>query len=162
MIESVEFKNFKVLRDATLPLSQVTLIVGPNGSGKTTAIDGLRAAAHPHSAFSELQSAGHHAGSDEPSVRLRWSEQFENAITTVKLDPGYAIFHRQRDGHSPLAPQMEPKINAHLNALRRYCLDAPAIAQPVILHPRLELTEQGGNLGGVLDQLRDQDQERFD
>jgi AAA15 family ATPase/GTPase len=29
MIASMHFHNFKVLRDATLPLGRVTLIVGP-------------------------------------------------------------------------------------------------------------------------------------
>src|SRR6266542_4152309 len=46
MLESIEFRNFRALRDTTLPLGPLTLIVGPNGSGKTTA---LRAIAVPAS-----------------------------------------------------------------------------------------------------------------
>src|SRR6516165_4242281 len=38
MIESIEFRNFKVLRATTLPLGRFTLLVGPNGSGKSTAL----------------------------------------------------------------------------------------------------------------------------
>jgi AAA15 family ATPase/GTPase len=43
MIESIKFQNFKALRDTTLPLGRFTLIVGPNGSGKTTALNALSA-----------------------------------------------------------------------------------------------------------------------
>ncbi len=39
MIESIKYENFKILRDATLPLSPFTLIIGPNGSVKSTAIN---------------------------------------------------------------------------------------------------------------------------
>jgi AAA15 family ATPase/GTPase len=42
MIESIEFKNFKALKDTMLPLSPFTLIIGPNGSGKTTAMQSLQ------------------------------------------------------------------------------------------------------------------------
>lgn len=41
MIESVEFKNFKLLRDAHLTLPPLTLIVGPNSSGKSSILEGL-------------------------------------------------------------------------------------------------------------------------
>ncbi len=44
MIESVECKNFKVLRDATLPLGRCNVLVGPNGSGKTTVPEALELA----------------------------------------------------------------------------------------------------------------------
>ena len=43
MIESIQFKNFKCLRDTTLPLSPCTILVGPNGSGKTTVLEALEA-----------------------------------------------------------------------------------------------------------------------
>src|SRR5260221_9602123 len=42
MLKSIQFKNFKILRDATLPLERFTLIVGPNSSGKSTALQALQ------------------------------------------------------------------------------------------------------------------------
>ncbi len=42
MIESVTFKNFKSLRDATLELGRLTALVGANGCGKSTALLGVR------------------------------------------------------------------------------------------------------------------------
>ncbi len=41
MITAIHYKNFKALRDATLPLGRFTLIVGANGTGKTTALQAL-------------------------------------------------------------------------------------------------------------------------
>ena len=38
MIESIEFTNFKALRQTMLPLAPFTLLLGPNGSGKTTVL----------------------------------------------------------------------------------------------------------------------------
>lgn len=41
MIASVAFRNFKALRDAQLTLAPFNLVVGPNGSGKTSLIQAL-------------------------------------------------------------------------------------------------------------------------
>lgn len=41
MIREAHFKNFKVLRDVCIDLQPLTVIVGPNSSGKTTILQGL-------------------------------------------------------------------------------------------------------------------------
>lgn len=41
MIESVHFQNFRCLRDVNLRLAPLTVLVGPNSSGKTTVLSGL-------------------------------------------------------------------------------------------------------------------------
>ncbi|WP_375756089.1 AAA family ATPase [Corallococcus exercitus] len=42
MIQSVQFRNFKAYRSLDLDLEPFTVLVGPNASGKTTLLDGLR------------------------------------------------------------------------------------------------------------------------
>jgi predicted ATPase len=42
VIKSVHFKNFRCLRDVTLNLAPLTVLVGPNSSGKTTVLEGLQ------------------------------------------------------------------------------------------------------------------------
>src|SRR5579884_3772824 len=41
MIEKASFRNFKSLRDITVEFEQLTVIVGPNASGKTSILEGL-------------------------------------------------------------------------------------------------------------------------
>lgn len=41
MIESVRFKNFKALRDVEIKLERLTVLVGPNASGKTSILQCL-------------------------------------------------------------------------------------------------------------------------
>ncbi len=42
MIRKVTFKNFRSLRDVELTLEPLTVLVGPNSSGKTTVLEGLK------------------------------------------------------------------------------------------------------------------------
>ena len=44
MIEKVQFRNFKAYRSLDLELEPLTVLVGPNASGKTTLLEGLRLA----------------------------------------------------------------------------------------------------------------------
>ncbi|WP_093522796.1 AAA family ATPase [Stigmatella erecta] len=41
MITSVHFKYFRALRDVSMTLTPLTVLVGPNSSGKTSAMEGL-------------------------------------------------------------------------------------------------------------------------
>ncbi len=58
MIESIQFQNFKALRDTTLPLGPCTVLVGPNGSGKTTVLQAIEI-------FSGRQSFGRNFVSED-------------------------------------------------------------------------------------------------
>jgi predicted ATPase len=42
VIESVDFQNFRCLREVKLRLTPLTVLVGPNSSGKTTVLEGLK------------------------------------------------------------------------------------------------------------------------
>ena len=41
MFESVQMTNFRGFKDMTVPLTQVTLLTGNNGSGKTSVLEAL-------------------------------------------------------------------------------------------------------------------------
>ncbi len=43
MIEHAEFRNFKGLLDVKMDFERFTMLVGPNASGKTSILQGLRA-----------------------------------------------------------------------------------------------------------------------
>ncbi|MBK7992693.1 MAG: AAA family ATPase [Blastocatellia bacterium] len=81
MIESVEFKNYKALQDTKLPLSPFTLIIGPNGSGKTTALKAIQSAAKRVTMwYSRLVSFGHEKDLEGVKVKINWSENIQTEV----------------------------------------------------------------------------------
>jgi predicted ATPase len=165
MIESVEFRNLKALRDTTLPLGRFTLIVGPNGSGKSTALWALLAAGNTGLLdFNKIATAG--VGIDNSvEVVLNWGEAFAGIQTHARWTPTgshdwHTIFkHELRPDVDQL---LKDELNNILVAVRIYSFDAPSIAAPTALQPQIVLSSNGRNLAGVLDQLRDREPERFD
>ena len=86
-VTSIKFRNFKVFRDATLPLGRTTLLVGPNGSGKTTALQAIRLLATPVSQLSNLpadvdskRSVGVSA-SEDVSLQIQWDTGQTSGLT---------------------------------------------------------------------------------
>ncbi|MCG8620752.1 MAG: ATP-binding protein, partial [Proteobacteria bacterium] len=41
-LEKVHIKNYRSLRNVTLPLKPLTVLVGPNASGKSNVLESLR------------------------------------------------------------------------------------------------------------------------
>jgi predicted ATPase len=165
MIESVEFRNLKALRDTTLPLGRFTLIVGPNGSGKSTALWALLAAGNMGWLdFNKIATAG--LSADNVEVVLRWGgEAFAGIQTHATWTPS-GPHQKHTNFRQGLQADVVQRLNSELNnilvAVRIYSFDAPSIAASTPLQPQMALSSNGRNLAGVLDQLRDREPERFD
>jgi predicted ATPase len=158
MIESIKFKNFKALRDTTLPLSRFTLIVGANGSGKSTALMAILALPNPREPqFSRVRSAS--APHSTPvTLTAKWKEEKNDYTVTVGWPRGDPAFSADPGNQE----KRDDKPRKALDRARVFSLDANAIAAPVRLQPSMELAHNGANLAGVLDRLRDQNPERFE
>jgi predicted ATPase len=165
MIESVQFRNLKALRDTTLPLGRFTLIVGPNGSGKSTALWALRAAGNMGLLdFNKIATAGLGVHNNVEVV-LRWGGTFAGSITYATwARTGEHVMHTDCDEELPgeVAKALKDKLDNILSAIRIYSFDAPSIAAPAFLEPHMTLESNGRNLAGVLDQLCNRETERFD
>jgi predicted ATPase len=150
MIQSLQFKNYRVLRDAMLPLGPFTLIVGPNGSGKSTVLHALRSVRERASAFENVTSIENPEGST--SVVITFAD--------TSIQPATFTWRR---GSGPRWIRSEDDPGWHfLRRIRAYTFDEKAIIRPVQLAPITELQEDGANLAGVLDRLRDRTPEKFE
>ena len=164
MIESVQFRNFKVLRNTTLPLGRFTLIVGPNGSGKSTALQALQACSDAARLnFYSIATAGLRTAEPSSAVELvlRWKEPNRTLIKTLSWSPEYGV-RQQVVSAGGETDFDERSLNAKLAGIRIYSLDANAIAARVHLQPSIQLQQDGRELAGVLDRLRDEKPERFE
>jgi predicted ATPase len=168
MIESIRFKNFKVLQDAELPLGRFTLIVGPNGSGKSTAMQAFPFVQNPSQfAFEKVVTAGLGGDSLSVNVSIRWI-CFGSILETesgLRNKSGQITvygpeYHKINPG--PFASIERKYINRNLNGFRVFSFDAKSIFRPVQLEPEIQLGPKGEYLAGVLDNLRDSTPERFE
>ena len=151
MITAIQFKNYKVLRDCTLPLGRFTLIVGANGTGKSTALEALRSG----SIFQEYEKIATVGVSPaELSISLSWDGMM---VVGRRQSPG----HRDRDAYTQSTDINDLVWNVASRTII-YNLDATKVAVPVTLAPKMVLDPSGAGLAGVLDRLRDQHPERFD
>lgn len=158
MLESVTVRNFKALRDATVPLSRFTLLIGPNGSGKTTVGDAILAAAGRRTIDAQSISAGV-ARTAEIRVDLHWGSPFDGVRSAYRVNDG-SMSHLR--GGGGVSDEESTELVARLRRLRGFNLDATAIMRPARLTPRAELGDRGEGLAIVLDRLRDEKPERFE
>lgn len=169
MLDSIQFQNFKVLRNATLPLAPFTLTVGPNGSGKSTALQALQSLQRPDSQEFERIVTASLEVKDNTTVEiiLQWNGSYDKVVTTESWIRGDSspLRHQvniQQGIRRGVTRQAGRKLNSLLNRIRVYSLDAPAIIQSTQLKPNAELSPNGGDLVGVMDSLRDKEPERFE
>ncbi len=179
MIECIQFTNYKALRNTTLPLQPFTLLLGPNGSGKTSVLQALRAVASivaPQSGIRRQDGAGF--GMGQPSLLSVTAEDRTAAVEIalrlrLKNKPFLLAFRWPQAPtqiiHEFTYPETGRKIEQQdgalvanwLGRMQTYALDAWAIAQPVAVNAGASLQQNGAGLGAVLDDLQDNYPERW-
>jgi predicted ATPase len=151
MITSIHYKNFKALQDATLSLGRFTLIVGANGTGKSTAVRAMELASSP-GRKSWINVASKNAILTQKNVEV----EFWNP--NQKLS--HIIFEPHSDGR--FLELVNGASEVFSDNLKVYDFDSTKVASPVPIQANTILEENGRGLAGVLDRLRDSEPERFE
>jgi len=98
-------------------------------------------------------------------VVLCWGKPYDGVMTYARWSTS-GRNHVHANIKQELSDDQVRSLNEDLNnilgAIRIYSFDAPSIAAPTSLEPRMTLLSNGGNLAGVLDRLRDHEPERFE
>ncbi len=161
MIERIRFKNFKALKDAEIKLGAFNLIVGPNGSGKTSVLQSLQAIVDPRQVWHRrLTTVGNEDAGWLIDVGIsgmesdQWissSVQYERVETMVPKGPSFVLGQSVYD-----------QSVAELRAARLYSLEPSLLARATDAREVKRLTENGTNLSGALTYIRDQDEDAYD
>jgi len=173
MITKIRYKNFKALRDATLPLGRFTLIVGANGTGKTTALHAISDIEKiDNTNIAENLTKGLNKDADKIEIEIFWSSF--SGRKTVSSDNKTPIIHYLDKNQNILGGSGGSFINSldwtyehkeEADALRRFkffAFDAEKIAGATVLKSSIEIEFNGGNLAGVLWQIQSSEPEIFD
>ena len=158
MIASVAFRNFKALRHTQLTLSPFNLVIGPNGSGKTSLIQAvlrLRALARLPL---EQHPERHARLPDGPEMEFRFDPPDDKLVAHLRCTEGRVCDLLTVD--PPEAPGW-PDLQARILGARVFLLDHYAMPQPVARTDNTELSGNGVNLTAVLLALKEQHPEAF-
>ena len=97
MLKSVKFRNFKTLREFSISLREMNVLVGPNNSGKSTILDGFRALAPalkiakrrkalPIVGPNNIQTMGYHVPETQlPISTTNIHSDYQEAETTISF-----------------------------------------------------------------------------
>ncbi len=158
MIASVDFKNFKALRATALQLAPFNLIIGANGSGKTSliqAVERLHALARL-----PLATPGPARRAGGPRISFRFNSPFAAVEARLEcVSEASCDLLQIRPAHAPEWPALQ----AQLGRIRSYQLDYGAMTAPVApgASPDAPLSPSGANLAAVLAAWRDRHPAEF-
>ncbi|MBN1908434.1 MAG: AAA family ATPase [Pirellulales bacterium] len=177
MLESIEFHNFRVLRDTTLPLGPCTILVGANGTGKSTVLQALvvardivkRNVAEASHDFVSLASRDQ--GNTIVGLTLHWGGNQHGDYTHLNWDPSRG--HTEKGSKSLKAwhfksfisdgneVRSQEDFSYTIGQIKLFSFSAPAIATPSHVQETVSLGPDGAGLATVLDALRDDSPDRF-
>jgi predicted ATPase len=157
-LAAIRYSNYRQFLNAELPLGPLTLLVGANGTGKSTALNALNimnsGAPKQFDPGACPLSLGSVANITS-RIEAVWDD---NVITTFAITGDKAAVNRRLID----APSETQKRITRLRTARIFSFVPERIAEPVPLTKTLELQNNGAGLPAVLTTLQDNHPERFD
>ncbi|MBI5692006.1 MAG: AAA family ATPase [Verrucomicrobia bacterium] len=156
MIASIAFRKFKALRQTSVELKPFNLVIGPNGSGKTSLIEAmlrLRSLASlplgtgPAEVGAEGPEIEFHFAAPHEAITARLGCESDLVCNVLRIEP------EQAPGW--------PELRRELASIRSYVLDHEAMTTGSARSEGRELAPDGSNLAAVLAELRDGTPEAF-
>ncbi len=158
MIESVAFRNIKALRSTSVSLGAFNLVIGPNGSGKTSLIQALLQLRPMHAAPVDPEpDTGAHTARP-PEMQFRFPPPNQGLVAHVECESEDCV------GTLRLEPLRDPRwqsVRDSWAGVRGYMLDHTAMSTPPLRKTGAELAYDGANLAAVLARIREQSPESF-
>jgi predicted ATPase len=156
VIASVAFRNFKALRSTSLALTPFNLVIGPNGSGKTSLIEALirlRTLSRL-----PLQSGKEERMADAPEIEFRFTPPHD--AISVRLGCVSDLVCDVLEVRPPGAPGW-PALQAEVGRIRRFAFNHEALGANSPRKDGADLKADGANLAAVLALLREEAPEAF-
>ena len=152
MIAAVHFRNFKALRSAAVRLAPFNLVLGPNGSGKTSLIQALlrlRSLAALPAVHAEDLKGQRPAG---PQIEFHFHPPFQNVRVTLGCNSDELVCNSLVVDHPVGLPGVAlwGELRTQLQSIRAFLFDHYAMALPAKREEGTELSSNGGSLAAVL------------
>ena len=158
MISSIHFQDFRVIEKADLPLGPFNLLLGPNGSGKTTAVSAVLALGDVAAARRVGRVPLVQPDLAGATAEFRFDDAWEACRATMRFDssgnPSAAFAGGTGDAGEPAMHWLE-------RGVRGYVLDPAALARPLVRDAAPLLGPDGAGLSAVLAALRRGDSGRW-
>lgn len=162
VIASVAFRNFKALRSTSLALSPFNLVIGPNGSGKTSLIQAiLRLRSLAKLPLAET-TAEHERRPEGAEITFRFLPPYDGLEASLSCVSD-SVCDLLQVVPLPAGEGVDDwtGLRARLLSMRSYLFDHEAIGSPSLLKEGAELASNGGNLAAVLAARRENHPETF-
>jgi predicted ATPase len=145
VIASVAFRNFKALRNTSLRLSPFNIVIGANGSGKTSLIQALQrlrtlAALPLREATAVTRDGG-------PEITIAFDAPHSDV--TVRLGCASDVVCDLLRVESPSTAKWD-EVKARIGTMRSYAFDHEAMAASALTTAGAGLASNGANLPAVL------------
>ena len=151
MIASVAFRNFKALRETSLVLAPFNLVIGPNGSGKTSLIQAILQLR----TLARLPLREAMPDSDRRPEAAEITFQFQPPFDGLEaslscVSEALCDFLQVTPLSTGEGVDNWAGLRTWLISARSYCFDHEAIASSSALKDGVELADDGANLAAVL------------